>query len=103
MPWPTPATSYGSTPDIPLQVAAPFGCGIQTGAGAVLNSLHAPAGSSIAVFGTGAVGSVCDHGRRDAGCTTIVGIDRNHARLAVARSWARPTSSTPAPRSVWPP
>ena len=41
---------------IGLDVAAPFGCGIQTGAGAVLNSLRAPAGSSIAVFGTGTVG-----------------------------------------------
>jgi aryl-alcohol dehydrogenase len=34
---------------IPLEVAAPFGCGIQTGAGAVLNTLRAPAGSIIAI------------------------------------------------------
>src|SRR5205085_1941332 len=41
---------------IDLSVAAPFGCGIQTGAGAVLNSLEIPDGSSLAVFGTGTVG-----------------------------------------------
>ncbi len=37
------------TEDIPFEVVAPFGCGIQTGAGSVLNSLRPPAGSSIAV------------------------------------------------------
>ncbi len=33
-----------------------FGCGIQTGAGAVLNVLRPRAGTAIAVFGTGSVG-----------------------------------------------
>jgi aryl-alcohol dehydrogenase len=70
---------------IALEVAAPFGCGIQTGAGAVLNSLAAPAGSSLAVFGTGTVGLSAVLAARIAGCTTIVGIDTNPARLEVAR------------------
>src|SRR4030042_5704678 len=38
--------------DLPLQVLAPLGCGMQTGAGAVLNSLKVPPGASVAVFGT---------------------------------------------------
>jgi aryl-alcohol dehydrogenase len=42
--------------DLDLAVAAPLGCGIQTGAGAVLNVLRPPAGSSFAVFGAGGVG-----------------------------------------------
>ena len=33
--------------DLPLELLAPLGCGIQTGAGAVLNYLRAEAGSSI--------------------------------------------------------
>jgi aryl-alcohol dehydrogenase len=70
---------------IPLHIAAPFGCGIQTGAGAVLNALRAPAGSSIAVFGTGAVGLSAIMAAVVAGCATIVGIDRNAERLALAR------------------
>ena len=70
---------------IPLDVAAPFGCGIQTGAGAVLNVLRPPAGSSIAVFGTGAVGLAAVMAAAIAGCTTIVGVDRNPARLELAR------------------
>ncbi len=71
--------------EIPLEVAAPFGCGLQTGAGGVLNTLRAPAGSSLAVFGTGAVGLAAVLGGVIAGCTTIIGIDLNPARLELAR------------------
>jgi aryl-alcohol dehydrogenase len=70
---------------VPTDVAAPFGCGIQTGAGAVLNSLRAEAGSTIAVFGTGAVGLSAILAAGIAGCATIVGIDLRPARLELAR------------------
>jgi aryl-alcohol dehydrogenase len=70
---------------IPLDVAAPFGCGIQTGAGAVLNSLRVPAGSSLAVFGTGTVGLAAVMAGAIAGATTIVGVDVNAQRLELAR------------------
>jgi aryl-alcohol dehydrogenase len=70
---------------IGLDVAAPFGCGIQTGAGAVLNALRAPAGSSIAIFGTGTVGLAAVMAAVVAGCTTIIGIDVNPTRLSLAR------------------
>lgn len=70
---------------IPLEVAAPFGCGIQTGAGAVLNSLDVPAGSMLAVFGTGTVGLSAVLAGVLAGCTTIVGVDLNEARLELAQ------------------
>jgi aryl-alcohol dehydrogenase len=42
--------------DADLSVIGPFGCGFQTGAGGVFNVLRPAAGSSIAVFGAGAVG-----------------------------------------------
>ncbi|HEY7968058.1 MAG TPA: NAD(P)-dependent alcohol dehydrogenase [Solirubrobacteraceae bacterium] len=70
---------------IPLDVVAPFGCGIQTGAGAVLNTLRVPAGSSIAVFGTGAVGISAILAAAIAGCQTIFGIDLHASRLELAR------------------
>jgi len=69
---------------IPLEIAAPFGCGIQTGAGAVLNSLDAQAGSTLAVFGAGTVGCSAVLGGVIAGCTTIIAVDVNPARLEVA-------------------
>lgn len=71
--------------DIPLDLVAPFGCGIQTGAGAVLNVLRPQAGMSIAVFGVGAVGLAAVMAARIAGCTTIVAVDVREPRLALAR------------------
>lgn len=70
---------------IGLDVAAPFGCGIQTGAGAILNSLRVPPGSAVAVFGTGAVGLAAVLASVIAGATTIVGVDLVPARLELAR------------------
>lgn len=67
--------------DVPLELLGPLGYGIQTGAGAVLNSLNAPAGSSLAVFGSGAVGMAAVLGAKVAGCTTIIAVDINQQRL----------------------
>lgn len=69
---------------IPFEIAAPFGCGIQTGAGAVLNVLRPPAGSSIAVFGAGAVGLSALMAAKIAGCTTIIAVDIRRNRLDAA-------------------
>jgi aryl-alcohol dehydrogenase len=71
--------------DMPLELAGPLGCGLQTGAGAVLNSLRVNAGESIAVFGTGAVGLAAVMAAQVAGATTIVAVDVNDARLQLAR------------------
>jgi aryl-alcohol dehydrogenase len=71
-------------PDVPLELMGPLGCGIQTGAGAVMNSLRPPAGSSIAVFGAGAVGLSAVLAARAVGCTRIVSVDVVPERLALA-------------------
>ena len=70
--------------EVPLELLGPLGCGIQTGAGAVLNSLAAEAGSSIAVFGAGSVGMAAVLGAVVAGCTTIVAVEPNQERLNLA-------------------
>lgn len=72
-------------PDVPLEVLAPLGCGIQTGAGAILNDLRPPAGSSIAVSGAGAVGLAAIMAARVIGCTTIIATDLHHNRLELAQ------------------
>jgi len=71
--------------DLPLDLLAPLGCGFQTGAGAVLNSLQVRAGSSIAVFGAGAVGSAAIMAARIVGAAPIIAVDINPKRLALAR------------------
>ena len=71
-------------PDAPLAMLGPLGCGIQTGAGAVINSLRVRAGSSIAVFGLGSVGLSAVMAAKVAGCSTIIGVDVKPNRLALA-------------------
>ncbi len=71
--------------DVPVELMGPLGCGIQTGAGAVLNALKPDGGSSIAVFGAGSVGLAAVMAARVAGCATIVAVDLNHERLDLAR------------------
>jgi aryl-alcohol dehydrogenase len=72
------------SPEAPLELLGPLGCGIQTGAGAVLNALHATAGSSLVVFGVGSVGLAAVMAAKVAGCTTVIAVDLNAERLALA-------------------
>jgi len=70
---------------LPLEVLAPMGCGVMTGAGAVMNSLHPRPGSSIAVFGVGNVGMSAVLAASVCGCTTIIAVDVHANRLQMAR------------------
>ncbi|WP_156755829.1 NAD(P)-dependent alcohol dehydrogenase [Actinokineospora pegani] len=67
--------------DLPLPLLGPLACGIQTGAGSVLNSLRCAAGSSIAIFGTGSVACAAVLAAVLSGCTTIITVGRNPAKL----------------------
>ncbi|NLD78036.1 MAG: NAD(P)-dependent alcohol dehydrogenase [Acidimicrobiales bacterium] len=71
--------------DAPLELLGPLGCGLNTGAGAVLNEMRPQPGTSIAVFGTGAVGFGALMAAAAASCTTIVGVDIHDSRLELAR------------------
>ncbi|MCQ4122330.1 NAD(P)-dependent alcohol dehydrogenase [Rhodococcus tibetensis] len=62
-----------------------FGCGIQTGAGAVLNVLDVQAGSTVAVFGVGMVGQAAIMAARVAGASTIIAIGQSSESLQLAR------------------
>ena len=70
--------------DLPLEVLSPLGCGLQTGAGTVINSLKVSEGASIAVFGTGAVGLAAVMAARLVGADPIIGVDVKPKRLKLA-------------------
>jgi aryl-alcohol dehydrogenase len=70
---------------LPLQWLAPLGCGLQTGAGTVMNSLAVGARSSIAVFGAGSVGLAAVMAARIVKAKTIIAVDMNNRRLKLAR------------------
>ena len=70
--------------NIPLEITGPLGCGIQTGAGVVLNRLKPRPGSSIAVFGCGSVGISAIMAAKISGCGMIIGVDLVPSRLEMA-------------------
>ena len=70
--------------DVPLDITGPLGCGIQTGAGAVLNRLKPRPGSKIAVFGCGSVGLSALMAAKISNCSMIIGVDQVQSRLDMA-------------------
>jgi aryl-alcohol dehydrogenase len=73
--------------DVPLEILAPLGCGVMTGAGAVMNSLQPGPGASIAIFGVGPVGMSAVLAAVVCGCTTIMAVDLDPGRLEIARQF----------------
>ncbi|MFC1532404.1 NAD(P)-dependent alcohol dehydrogenase [Thermodesulfobacteriota bacterium] len=71
--------------DVPIEIFGPMGCGIQTGAGAVINTFQTKPGSSIAVFGVGTVGMSAILASVVCGCTTIIAVDLHSNRLDIAK------------------
>ena len=68
-----------------LKLFAPLGCGIQTGAGAVLNLGKAEPESRVVVLGLGGVGLSAIMAAKMRGCKNIVGVDRVQSRLDLAK------------------
>jgi aryl-alcohol dehydrogenase len=71
-------------PEAPIEIVGPLGCGIQTGAGAILNSLDVQPGATVVVAGAGAVGlsAVMAAVVRDA--SLIIAVDLHESRRALA-------------------
>lgn len=61
-----------------------LGCGVATGWGAVFNTCKVEPGSSVAVFGLGAVGLAVIQAAKIAGATDIVGVDINSKKFDIA-------------------
>jgi aryl-alcohol dehydrogenase len=72
--------------NLPLEMLGPLGCGLQTGAGAVMRSLACDPGSSICVFGGGPVGLAAIMGAVIQECATIILVEPIAARREVAKS-----------------
>jgi len=71
--------------ELPFAQAALLGCGVVTGAGAVLNTANVCAGDTVVIFGAGGVGLNAISGARIAGASRIVVIDIQPKRLEAAR------------------
>ncbi len=70
--------------EAPLELLGPLGCGMLTGAGTVMVAFDAQPGSSIVVYGAGAVGLAAVMAAKVVGCSTIVAVDLHDHRLELA-------------------
>ncbi|MGX6447459.1 zinc-binding dehydrogenase [Patulibacter sp. S7RM1-6] len=69
---------------IPFPQAALLGCGVVTGAGAVINTSNTQAGDAVVVIGAGGVGLNAVNGALVAGATTVIAVDVSDDKLEKA-------------------
>ncbi|KAG4389613.1 hypothetical protein GLYMA_06G122600v4 [Glycine max] len=68
-------------PAAPLDKICVLSCGICTGLGATINVAKPKPGSSVAIFGLGAVGLAAAEGARISGASRIIGVDLVSSRF----------------------
>ena len=96
----TPRNAVKVPKTLPLELLAPLGCGLQTGAGTILNALRVRRGSSVAVLGAGAVGLAAVMAARIAGAGVIIAVDLKRPRLRLARELGATHALVSSPRLV---
>jgi aryl-alcohol dehydrogenase len=70
--------------DLPIAVMGPLGCGVQTGAGAIINSLKCHADSSLLITGGGSLGLSAVLAAVIRGCSKIIVVEPHQSRRALA-------------------
>lgn len=73
--------------EAPLDKICLLGCGVSTGWGAVYNTAQVQPGTSVAVFGLGAVGLAVIEAAKRAGASRIFAIDTNSDKFKSAQEW----------------
>lgn len=71
--------------NIDLRKVGPLGCGFVTGSGTVFNGLSPKEGTTIAIVGTGAVGSAALMAAKIKGCSKIICVEIHDSRLEMAK------------------
>ena len=74
-------------PAAPAATAGLLGCGVMAGIGAAMLTGNVQRGDSVAVFGCGGVGDAAIAGAKLAGATTIVAVDLDDRKLAIAKEF----------------
>jgi alcohol dehydrogenase len=72
--------------DVPLDLAALFGCAVLTGVGAVANTAKVEPGSTVAVIGLGGVGLAALLGAIAVGAERIIAVDLSPDKLDLAKA-----------------
>src|SRR3712207_6630056 len=84
------------SPEIPPAQACLIACGVMTGVGAAFYTAGVRPGSSVAVFGSGAVGTSVIQGARLAHASQIIAVDLSPQKLDWARTFGATHTVNPA-------
>jgi aryl-alcohol dehydrogenase len=71
--------------NVPFEIAAPFGCGVITGSGTVINTLQPEPGETLVVYGVGSVGLSAVLAARARRTGTVIAVDVLPGRLELAQ------------------
>ncbi|WP_448808325.1 NAD(P)-dependent alcohol dehydrogenase [Agromyces bauzanensis] len=88
------------SPEADLTVLAPLGCGVLTGFGSMWNVLDPGPGTTVAVYGTGAVGLSAVIAAAMRGPSQLVAIDLVDERLELARELGATATINPGSEDV---
>ncbi|KAH0864338.1 hypothetical protein HID58_081549 [Brassica napus] len=73
------------SPEIPVDKAALLSCCVSTGVGAAWKVANVEEGSTVAIFGLGAVGLAVAEGARLRGAAKIIGVDLNPDKFEIGK------------------
>ncbi|PIA56785.1 hypothetical protein AQUCO_00700850v1 [Aquilegia coerulea] len=74
-------------PSVPPNKACLLSCGVATGVGAACKTAKVEAGSTVAIFGIGAIGLAVAEGARLCGATRIIGVDLNPDKFEIGKKF----------------
>ncbi|KAL9254511.1 Alcohol dehydrogenase-like 2-like protein [Drosera capensis] len=74
-------------PQMPIDKACLLCCGVSTGVGSAWKVAEVEEGSTVAIFGLGAIGLGAAEGARLQGASKIIGIDLNPAKFEIAKKF----------------
>ncbi len=83
-----------------LERLGPLGCGVQTGAGAILNTLGVEEGASVAIYGAGSLGLSAVMAAKVAGAGQIIAVDRHRSRLDLAARYGATDQVSGSPEEI---
>ncbi|MDO6672815.1 S-(hydroxymethyl)glutathione dehydrogenase/class III alcohol dehydrogenase [Cobetia amphilecti] len=86
--------------EAPLDKICLLGCGVTTGIGAVMNTAKVEPGSTVAIFGLGAIGLAAIQGAVMAKASRIIAIDINEDKFDLARKFGATDFVNPSKLSV---
>ncbi|MGE0138550.1 MAG: NAD(P)-dependent alcohol dehydrogenase [Ilumatobacteraceae bacterium] len=87
-------------PSLNLESLGPLGCGVQTGAGAILNTLAVQPGASVVVLGAGSLGLSAVMAAKVAEAGTIVAVDKHPSRLELAQRYGATHGISGSPAEI---